>query len=109
MSWHIAVEAMWLVPQLRVGRQPSRVLDAGPGGAEIASAAQVRSEKDAPPWVAVRRQLCRERPGGPRTRPLLCIVRGSRVPGLCDQHGAVKRSAMAYKQAEEGSFPWQVI
>jgi dolichol-phosphate mannosyltransferase len=50
MSWHIAVEAMWLVPQLRVGRQPSRVLDdGGSDGVDIADTTRVRGEKGAPP------------------------------------------------------------
>jgi dolichol-phosphate mannosyltransferase len=52
MSWHIAVEAMWLVPQLRVGRQPPPILSAsgpaGPGGA------RVRGGNGAPPAGAPR-------------------------------------------------------
>jgi dolichol-phosphate mannosyltransferase len=42
MSWHIAAEAMWLVPQLRLGRQPppvARPLQASENGATQANGA----------------------------------------------------------------------
>jgi dolichol-phosphate mannosyltransferase len=47
MSWRIAAEAMWLVPQLRVGRQPPAMPDSAVGGSEPAadSAAGSKSEQ----------------------------------------------------------------